>query len=223
MAFQRLRRVAHQVEQDAKQLIGIGVDGQPALDRADPHDRRVGCEPGRFAHLRDDGLEQDHAAIGCRLLGAAIGQRRLAKRDRALQRAHQFRRKPLHPGIGHAGELVRKQLRGGQQIAQIVVDLRHRKAKSGEPALLMLHRHQIALHDGQFTFCDADLVAALAGHDNPRRALWIFVETDQARGQAPHRPHEQIMQRQIDQSRGEHRNPERDREQIAGKPVHRLT
>ena len=31
--FQRLRRVAHEVEQHAEQLIGIGVDGEPALDR----------------------------------------------------------------------------------------------------------------------------------------------------------------------------------------------
>ena len=87
----------------------------------------------------------------------------------------------------------------------------------------MQHRHQIALHVGQFTLGDADLVAALARHDNPCRALGVFVETDQARGQTPHRPHEEIMQRQIDQPRGEYRNPQRDQEQIAGKPVHRLT
>ena len=109
----------------------------------------------------DDRLDQDHPAVGRGLLRAAIGQRRLAERDGALQRAHQFRRKALHPRIGHAGELVRKQLRGCQQVAQIVVDLRHRKAKGGEPALLMQHRHQIALHVGQFALGDADLVAAL--------------------------------------------------------------
>ena len=31
-----------------------------------------------------------------------------------------------------------------------------------------------------------------------------------------------IMQRQIDQRRGQHRDPQRDQQQIAGKPVHRL-
>ena len=133
-----------------------------------------------FAHLGHDRLDQDHAAVGRGFLGAAIGQRRLAERDGALQRAHQFRRKALHPRIGHAGQLVRQQLRGGQQVAQIVVDLRHREAERGEPALLMQHRHQVALHVGQFALGDADLVAALARHDDPRRAFRIFVEADQA-------------------------------------------
>ncbi len=87
----------------------------------------------------------------------------------------------------------------------------------------MQHRHQIALHVGQFALGDADLVAALAGNDDPRRALGILVKADQARGQPPHRPHEQIMQREIDQRRGKRRDPQRDQQQIAGKPVHRLT
>ncbi len=149
------------------------------------------ASPAEFADLGDHRLDQDHAAVGRGLLGAAIGQRRLAERDGALQRAHQLRREALHPRIGHAGELVRQQLRGRQQVAQIVVDLRDRKAKRGEPALLMQHRHQIALHVGQFALGDADLVAALARHDDPRRAFGILVKADQARGQPPHRPHEQ--------------------------------
>ena len=194
----------------------------PRSIAADPGDRGVRGEPRRFADLGDDRLDQDHAAVGRGLLGAAIGQRRLAERDGALQRAHQLRREALHPRIGHAGELIRQQLRGRQQVAQIVVDLRDRKAERGEPALLMQHRHQVALHVGQFALGDADLVAALAGHDDPRRAFGIFVETDQARGQPPHRPHEQEMQRQIDQPRGQRRDPERDQQQVAGEPVHRL-
>ena len=168
------------------------------------------------------GSTSDHAAVGRGLLRAAIGQRRLAERDGALQRAHQLRRKALHPRIGHAGELVRQQLRGRQQIAQIVVDLGDREAERGEPALLMQHRHQVALHVGQFALGDADLVAALARHDDPRRAFRVFVEADQARGQPPHRPHEQIMQRQIDQRRGQHRDRQRDQQQIAREAVHRL-
>ena len=50
----------------------------------------------------------------------------------------------------------------------------------------------------------------------------IFVEADQVRGQPPHRPHEQIMQREIDQRRGQHRDQQRDQQQVAGKAVHRL-
>src|SRR6266516_4906060 len=89
-------------------------------------------------------IDASHASPADSRTSATTGSirimRRLAKRDRAYQRAHQFRRKSLHPGIGHAGELVRKQLRGGQEIEQIVVDHRYREAKGGEPALLMQHR-----------------------------------------------------------------------------------
>ena len=50
-ALQRLHRIAREIEQDAEQLVGIGVDHQPALDRADPADRRVGRKLERLAHL----------------------------------------------------------------------------------------------------------------------------------------------------------------------------
>jgi hypothetical protein len=91
-----------------------------------------------------------------------------------------------------------------------------------EPALLMQHRHQIALHVGQFALGDPDLVAALARHDDPRRTFRILVEADQARGEPPHRPHEEIMQSKVDQPRGQHRDEERDHHDVAGEPVHRL-
>ncbi len=40
-ALQRLHRVAREIEQDAEQLVGVGVDHQAALDRADPAHRRA--------------------------------------------------------------------------------------------------------------------------------------------------------------------------------------
>ncbi len=179
------------------------------------------AKPARFAHLANNGLDQHDAAIGRRFLGAAIGQRRLAERDGALQRAHQLRREALHPRIGHAGKLVRQQLRRRQEVAEVVIDLRHRQTEGGEPALLMQHRHQIALHLGQFALGDADLVAAMARDDDPGRAFGVFVEADQTGGQAPHRPHEQIMQREIDQRRGQNRCQQRYPQQVAGEHVHR--
>jgi hypothetical protein len=90
-----------------------------------------------------------------------------------------FGAKALHARIRHAGELVRQQLRGRQKIAQIVVDLRHREAERGEPALLREHRDEVALHVGQFALGNADLVAALAWHDDARSTFRVFVEADQ--------------------------------------------
>ena len=38
-------RVAGEIEEDAEQLVGVGIDHEPALDRADPAHRRVGSRP----------------------------------------------------------------------------------------------------------------------------------------------------------------------------------
>ena len=46
-----LHGIARQVEQDAEQLIVIGLDGKSALDRADPADRSIGAKPEGFVYL----------------------------------------------------------------------------------------------------------------------------------------------------------------------------
>ena len=149
-----------EIKQDAEQLIVIGLDHEPALDRADPADRSVGAEAERLVHFLDQRLEQDLPALRRRLLQAAVGQRRLAKRDGALERVHQLRRETLHAGIGNLGQPVGKQLRRGQQVAQIVIDLGHRKAERGEPALLVQHRGELGLHGRELALGGADLVGA---------------------------------------------------------------
>src|SRR5262245_8782487 len=95
-AVEPLPRIAREVEQDAEQLLGVGVDHQPALDRADPAHRRGAVEPERLAHIVHQRLERDAAAVGRRLLHAAIRQGRLAEGNRALERTHQLRREALH-------------------------------------------------------------------------------------------------------------------------------
>ena len=77
------------------------------------------------------------AAIRRRLLHPAIGQCRLAEGDGAFERVHQLGREALHAGIGDSGEAVGEQLRRGKQIAQVVIDLRHRKPEAGVPVLLV--------------------------------------------------------------------------------------
>ena len=52
----------------------------------------------------------------------------------------------------------------------------------------------------------ANLVAALARHDDARNTFGVFVETDEVCRQPPHRPHEQMMHGEIDQRRRQHRN-----------------
>ena len=49
-----------------------------------------------------------------------------------------------------------------EQIAQIVVDLRHREPERREMALLLQHRGEIALHAGELALGQAHLVLAAA-------------------------------------------------------------
>ena len=158
--LQRLHGVARDIDQHPEQLVVVGLDGEAALDRDDPADRHVEGKPERLVHLLDQRLDLDRLALGRRLLRAAIGQRRLAEGDGALERAHQLGREALHLRVGHVRELVGEQLRGGEQIAQVVIDLGHRQPERGEPALLMQHEGELALHGGELLLGGADFVAA---------------------------------------------------------------
>ena len=106
--LQRLHRVARHIDQHAEQLIVIGLHGEPALHRDDPADRHVEAEAERLVHLLDQRLDFDRLALGRRLLRGAIGQRRLAERDGALERAHQLGREALHLRIGQGRQADRK-------------------------------------------------------------------------------------------------------------------
>src|SRR5207247_7881304 len=87
--LERLHRVAREIEQDAEELVGIGVHREATLDGGDPTHPPFDIEPQRLAYVLDQRLERDQAAIRRRLLYPAIGQRRLAKRDGALERHHE--------------------------------------------------------------------------------------------------------------------------------------
>ena len=119
--LERLHRVACEIEQHAEELVGIGIDLEPALDRADPAQRRSRIEPQRLAHVLDQQLERDRPAVGRRLLHAAVGQGRLAERDRALERHHELGRKTLHVRIGNLCQPLGKELRRGEEVAQVVI------------------------------------------------------------------------------------------------------
>ncbi len=103
-----------------------------------------------------------------------------------------------------------------------MVDLGDGKPEGCEPALLMQHRDEVALHVTQFALGHADLVGALARHDDTRGIFRVFVEADEVGGHAPHRPHEEIMQRQVNQQRDDAGDQERDDQHVTREAVHRL-
>ena len=167
--LQRLHGIARDIDQHAEQLIVVGLHGEPALDRDDPADRHVEGKAERLVHLLDQRLDLDRLALGRRLLRGAVGQRRLAEGDGALERAHQLGREALHLRVGQRRQLVGEKLRGGEQIAQVVIDLGHRQAERRQPVLLMQHGGELALHGGKLVLGGADLVGAAGIGDDARR------------------------------------------------------
>ena len=146
----------------------------------------------------------------------------MAERDRALERAHQLGREALHFRIGQGRQLIGKQLRRRQQIAQVVIDLRHRQTERRQPAFLMQHGGELALHGGELLFRRADFIAAAGFGNDARRIFRIGAERDHVRGDPPHRPHQQVMQREEHQHRGDAGDHQRQQQDVHGEGQHRL-
>ena len=60
-------------------------------------------------------------------------QRRIAKRDGAVERGDELRHEALNRRIRNVDETVRDELRIRKHVAQVVIDLRDGEAKLGEP------------------------------------------------------------------------------------------
>ena len=125
-------------------------------------------------------------------------------------------------GSGRGRKLVGEKLRRGQQVAQIVIDLGDREAERGEPALLMQHGGELALHGGELFFRPPDFVAASRFADDARRIFRVGAERDHVAGDARHRPHQQIMQREEHQRRADAGDHQRKDQDVGGDAPHRL-
>ena len=98
----------------------------------------------------------------------------------AVERRHQSRAQPLGQRIGDGRQAVGNELRRGQDVAQIVVDARHRHAELGEALALAELVGERALHRRQRALGAADLVAAVARDDDARVLLRALAEGDDA-------------------------------------------
>ena len=78
----------------------------------------------------------------------------------------------------------------------------------------MQHRRQLALHGGELALGDADLVGARRRRDDAVGIFRIGAERHHVAGDAPHRAHEHVMQRQIDQRRGDDGNHQRQQKNV---------
>ena len=160
-------------------------------------------EAERVGDVVDQAVERDQPAGRRRLAGAAIGERRLAVGDGAVEGGDQLRREALDGRVGQAAEAVGEELRRGEHVAEVVVDLRDGEAEIGEVALLAQRPLEVALHGGEMLLGDADLVAAAARDDDAGRVLRRLGEGDHVLGQTAHRPDEQAVEAEIEEAGGD--------------------
>ena len=168
-------------------MVRIGVDAEPRRNVDVVVDRDVvfGCP--RLDDLAHQLAEVELAARRGKLPARAIGQRRLTELDRAIERRDQTRRQSLGKRIGDRREAIRDQLRGAQDVAQVMIDARNRHAEFGQPLALRQLMGERPLHDGERRLGAADLVSPPGRRDHPRRVLGTLAEGDDVGREPAHR------------------------------------
>ena len=101
-----LYRITRQIDENAKQLIVIGLNGQAALHGDNPPDRDVEAEAKRLVHLFDQRLNFNRLALGRQpparhRTRASTGRRRSRARARASVSG-----RSAAPWVGRGRELI---------------------------------------------------------------------------------------------------------------------
>ena len=86
---------------------------------------------------------------------------------------------------------VRRQLRGGEDVAQIVLDLGDRSAQRRQMLALLQRLAQLRLHRREHALGLADLVGARARLDDALRIVGPLLKAHHRLRHALHRPHEE--------------------------------
>ncbi len=125
-----------------------------------------------------------------------------AQVDGLVDGLHQPRHHLLDFRVVDIGEPVRRQHRGRQAVAEIVIDLGDSGAEGGQAGFLLKRGPEFALHHRQFAFSKSDFVGTLAGNDHPGDVLRCGAEQRHAFGNAAHGPNQQPLQRKENQAGG---------------------
>jgi hypothetical protein len=164
----------------------------------------------------DQRRQKKARALRRAFFGAAIAQRVGGELDGAVERVHQPGGHALDHRIVQPLQPFRGDLGAGEDIAQIVLDLGDRQSQRGQPGFLLQKAVKLALHGGELALGGADFVAARGGLQDARRVFRIVAEMDHGGGDALHRPHQDEIEADKDQKRGQQRNEERERQRPGG-------
>ena len=199
-----LAGIAHQVDQDAVQLVGVGLDLDAGLDLADEEDalRPIG-EPALLGGGGQGVGQDDGNKAWRRLLGLAVGKDVAGQAHGAIEGPLEARQGLGDPGVRHGGQPLRGHLGAGQHVAQVVVDLGHRLAQGGQAGPGGQGHAQVGLHPVELDLGAADLVPPPRGLEVGGRVVGVGPEPLHGPGNPLHGPDQEEVQRQEDQGAGE--------------------
>ena len=210
------RALRHRLLKHAEQLVAIGIDAQRLvhLDRSRRwHPRAAG--PVRRRPPSTSERSGHQLAAGRRLLGAAEPQRALGEVDGAVERGDQLRREALHGRVGQAAA-------AGPRCSCALASMLRRSwlilltARPSAASRLFCCRVCVSslLHVRQLALGGADLVLALRRHDDAAGVLRVLAEAQHVAGDAHHRLHQQAVEGEIDERRGDDRDDDRQAEDV---------
>ncbi len=163
------------------------------------------------------GVRQNLAQVRARLAELRFARPGIAdditaERHRPVDRPEQRRRLAAHGRVLRLHQAVGDELGGGENIAEVVVDLRDGLAERGEPGLLSERLAEVALHGGQLPLGDPDFVVAAGRPDAAAPVFGRRAELHDLSGQPAHRADHHPLQRQIEQDRRDAGNHQRQLE-----------
>jgi hypothetical protein len=172
-------------------------------------------DPKQILDVADDRRKPDAAAIGRRLACASIRQHIFRIADRSVERPHEFRCKALHGRIADRRQTVRHELRGGEDIAHVVIDLGHRQAEIGKAFTAFQRLLKLSLHGRQFALGNSEFVIAFAREDHGVRVVRTHRELQHTVGHPADRPDGDAVDRHEDETGGYQRDDQRQECDVA--------
>ncbi len=193
-------------------MLAISRDLEIGGDRVDELDPASCFEPNHLHDLGDEAVQRKPRQFWRIIDGPAIGQRRLTETDRAVERGDELGREPLDERIVGIREAIGQELRRGQHIAHVVIDLGNREPERSQMFFLFQLADQDVLHDGEFLFGISNLVIAAGRNDDAAGGtLGIGAEFDQTVGKPPHRAKHHEVNRDGCEVRDDHRHDKGNR------------
>ncbi len=148
-------------------------------------------------------LEPDDLDLRCLLVRFAVGQDVLRQRYGAIKRALQTWQGLGNRRVSGVGEAIGGHLCRGQHITQVMIDLGNGLPQCRQAGARTQGQTHLILHRGHFALDLANFIGPIRRFVRCGGVFRVGLETDNALGQLPDRPHDKHRQADKDEETGE--------------------